>query len=147
MIVYGKEGRNYYYSMMQTDTAPMYNTKDINKIIAYVITKSNKNLYNNPGWDLVDAMEKNSGIIDTLDMNTLDDSLKTKSRTALKKIVENNSAERKRIRERITDLSAKQEKYIREEKEKRKVTDPQTLETEIEKIIREQVKRVNMKIQ
>jgi hypothetical protein len=145
LIVYGKEGESFYHSMMQADTAATYNMNDINKIIGYVVTRSNKNLYNNPKWDLIDAMEKDAGIIDTLDLKTLDDSLKTKSRKDLKQIVERQSIERKRIRDQIADLSVKQEKYVKEEKTKS--IEPQTLESEIEKIIREQVKRVNMKIE
>jgi hypothetical protein len=146
LIVYGKEGGKFYKSAMQSDTAAEFGLGDPSKITRYVVTKSNKNLYNNPKWDLVDAMEKNEGIIDTLDMNTLSDSLKTKSRTELKRIVTANTDERKRIRERITDLSVKQEKYIKGEKERTNATEPQTLESEIEKIIREQVSRVKMKI-
>lgn len=143
-IVYGEEGKNYYHSMRQADTVAQYDMNDMNKISRYIVVKSNKNLNSNPNWDLIDAMEKNAGIIDTLNMKYLDDSLKTKSRTALKKIVESKTAERKFIRERIADLSLKQERYIKEKKDK--TTEPQTLETEIERIIREQVSRVNMKI-
>ena len=145
LIVYGKEGESLYHSMMQADTAATYNMKDVNKIIGYVVTRSNKNLYNNPKWDLVDAMEKDAGIIDTLDLKTLDDSLKTKSRKELKQIVERQTIERRRIRDQIADLSVKQEKYVKEEKTKS--IEPQTLESEIERIIREQVKRINMKIE
>jgi len=146
-IAYGLGGKKYYNSMVQMDTMAVYNLIDPTKISQFVVVKSNKNLNNNSDWDLVDALEKNARIIDTLDMNNLDDSLKTKSRKELKKIVEGTAAERKRIQNLIADLSVKQEKFIKAEKEKLKTNEPQTLESEIERIIREQVKRVNMKIE
>ncbi|NOT50939.1 MAG: VWA domain-containing protein [Chitinophagaceae bacterium] len=145
LIVYGIEGRHYYNSMMQSDTMAVYNLNDPTKITQYVIVKANSNLVSNPKWDLVDAIEKNPMIIDTLDMNTLDDSLKNKSRKELKQIVKQRGFERNHIRARIVELSIKQEKYIKAEKERLK--EPRTLESEIEKIIREQVGRVKMKIE
>jgi hypothetical protein len=143
-IVYGRDGGKYYNSMMSADTMAAYNLVDPTKISKYVVVKSNRNLNSNPEWDLVDAMEKNPGIIDTLNMKTLDDSLKNKSRKELKQIVQVKASERKNIRDQIAELSLKQEKYVKEEKEKMK--EPQTLESEIERIIREQVTRVKMKI-
>ena len=146
-IAYGFGGKSYYNSMVQMDTMAAYNLNDPTKVSQFVVVKSNKNLNNNSDWDLVDALEKNAGIIDTLDMNNLDDSLKTKSRKEVKKIVEGTASERKRIQNLIAELSLKQEKFIKAEKEKLKANEPQTLESEIERIIREQVKRVNMKIE
>lgn len=146
-IVYGFGGKKYYNSMVQMDSTAVYNLNDPTKISQFVVVKSNKNLNNNSEWDLVDALEKNAGIIDTLNMNNLEDSLKTKSRKELKKIVEASAAERKHIQSQIADLSIKQENFIKAEKEKLKTDEPQTLESEIERIIRAQVKRVNMKIE
>jgi hypothetical protein len=145
-IVYGYNGRQIYNSMLQADTLAIYNIVDPTKLSEYIIVKSNKQLNSNPDWDLVDAIEKNASIIDTLDMKTLDDSLKTKSRIEVKKFVEKMATERKQIRNQITELSVKQENFIKAEKEKLKTNEPQTLESEIERIIREQVKRVNMRI-
>jgi len=151
-IVYGRKGRLYYESMLHADTLPIYNIVDPTKADSFVlsqsfIVRSNKNLYSNPQWDLVDAIETNPGIIDTLDMTTLDDSLKTRSRKELRKVVETTTAQRKKIQDQIAELALKQEKFIKAEKEKQKANEPQTLESEIERIIREQVKRVNMKIE
>jgi len=146
-IAYGFGGKKYYNSMLQMDTMAVYNLNDPTKMSQFVVVKSNKNLNNNSEWDLVDALEKNAGIIDTLNMDNLEDSLKTKSRKELKKIVEASAAERKHIQSQIADLSIKQENFIKAEKEKLKTNEPQTLESEIERIIREQVKRVNMKIE
>ena len=146
-IVYGEEGRKYYNAMTQADSIAVYSLNDPTKLSQYAIVKSNKNLNSNPNWELIDAMEKDSSIIYKVEMKTLDDSLKNKSRKQLKQIVEANLMERRRIQNQVKELSLEQEKYIKAEKEKLKSNEPQTLESEIEAIIREQVKRVNMKIQ
>ena len=109
-IVYGVSGRQLYNSMLQADTLAIYNLVDPTKLSNYIVVKSNRQLNSNPDWDLVDALRKNVNIIDTLDMKTLDDSLKNKNRSELKKIVETTGAERKRIQDRIAELSLKQEK-------------------------------------
>jgi len=144
-IVYGRFGQEYYNSRMQTDSMAVYDLNDPTKISQYAVVSANKNLISNPSWDLVDAIEINPYVIDTLDMKTLDDSLKNKSRSNLRKVVEQKLFERKKIRARIMELAVKQEKYIKAEKEK--INEPQTLESEIERIIREQVKRAKMVIQ
>jgi len=147
-IVYGPQGFIKYGEMLQADTIAVYgNLMDPTKVVQYAIVKSNKVLNTHPDWDLVDAYEKNPAILDTVDMKTVADSLRTKSRDELKKIVQSTAAEKKRVQEEIAWLAIKQEKFIKLEKEKRKANEPPTLESEIERIIREQVKRVNMKIQ
>jgi hypothetical protein len=145
-IVYGEKGKEYYKTMLQNDTAAVYNLNDPTKITQYVVVKSNRVLNTNPAWDLLDAMEKDPSIIDKVDMKTLDDSLKNKSRLQLKQIAETTLAKRRLIQNHVKELSLKQEIYLKAEKEKLKSNEPQTLESEIEVIIREQVKRVNMKI-
>ena len=47
----------------------------------------------------------------------------------------------------IQAVSAKRMVYINEERARKANNNTQTLETEVEKIIREQVKRFNMKIE
>ena len=145
-IAYGIEGRKYHYSMLQADTNAVYDLNDPAKITKYVISKVNPRFDNNANWDLVGALEKNPAIIDTLNLATLDDSLRTKTRKDVKKIVEANAIERKRIQDQIAELSRKQGDFLKSEREKLKVNEPRTLESEIERIIREQVKRANMKL-
>jgi hypothetical protein len=104
-IYYGVEGYEKLQAMRQMDTVPDYDIKDINKSIGYVVVKSNKNLYNRAGWDLIDANEKDSTIIDNVDMTTLPDNLKNKNRKELKQIVKAKSEERSSIRKKITELN------------------------------------------
>ena len=146
-IYYGDEGYDRLQAMRQMDTVPQYDVKDINKIMGYVVVKSDKKLYNRSQWDLIDAYEKDISIIEKVDMKTLPDSLKNKTRYDLKKVVEAKAAERSVIRKKIAILNTQRNAYISAEKSRLKIDDPLTLKSEIEKTIREQVKRFKMKVQ
>ena len=146
-IPYGDRGSQYLESMQQADTIAVESVSDPSKIMSYIVVKSDKNLNNHSEWDLVDAMEKDSTIIDKVEMKTLPDSLKNKSRSQLKEIVLAKSAERKTIRTEINTITAKQDDFIAREKAKSKIKDPQTLGSEIERMIKQQVSRFKMKIE
>ena len=76
------------------------------------------------------------------------DSLKTKSTAEIKKIVDNKSKERSSIQKEIANINIQRDAYIAAEKAKKadNKNNAPTLETEVEKIIKEQAKRFNMKI-
>ncbi|HEX2628331.1 MAG TPA: vWA domain-containing protein [Chitinophagaceae bacterium] len=109
--------------------------------------KGKKELYNNAGWDLVDAYETDKEAVKKVDVKTLPDSLKTKSREELTKIIETKANERASIQKQIVETNALREKFITAEKVKAATNNTQTLETEVEVIIRAQAKRFNMTIQ
>jgi len=109
--------------------------------------KGNRSLYDNSGWDLVDAYEKDKSVIKKVDMTTLPDSLKNKSRAELETIVDNNNKQRSLIQKEIATISVQRETYISAERAKAAGNQTATLETEVEKIIKEQVRRYNMIIQ
>jgi hypothetical protein len=112
-----------------------------------VSVKGNSKLYNNSTWDVVDANGADSTFAAKVDMKTLPDSLKNKSRAELLEIVKAKSAERAAVQKEIQTMYTQREIYINNEKAKGSTkNNDQTLETEIEKIIREQVKRFNMVI-
>lgn len=98
---------------------------------------------------MVDANGSDEKFIEKLDKKTLPDSLKNKSTEELKKIVKLKSEQRAAIQKQITAASAEREDYITKEKAKNATDKSQTatLETEIEKIIKNQAKRYNMVIQ
>ena len=109
--------------------------------------KGQSKLYRNSQWDLVDASIDDSTFVDRVDMKTLPDSLKTKSRAELKQIVEIKKQERTAIQNQITSLSNERSKFIAEEKKNRAAANNQpTLQTETEKIIIQQARRYNMLI-
>ena len=107
--------------------------------------KGNRGLYDNSGWDLVDAYEKDKSVVQKVDMKTLPDSLKNKSRAELERIVDNNNKQRSAIQKQILDAAAQRESFIAKERAKNAGTTA-TLETEVEKIIKQQAVRFNMVI-
>jgi hypothetical protein len=144
-LSYGASGYYNYSMQAQAD----FNSIQTNKASALKRTevKGKSNLYKNSGWDLVDASTDDSSFIARVDMKTLPDSLKTKSRAELKQIVEVKKQERTAIQNQITTLSNERSKFLAEEKKKRATTNNQpTLQTETEKIIIQQARRFNMLI-
>ncbi len=113
-----------------------------------IAVKGNGALYRNDSWDLVDASKSDSSFIDKLDIKTLPDSLRIKTREQLRQLVEVKNNERGVIRNEITKLSQQREVYLVNERKKRAAqNNAVTLETEVEKTIRVQALKYNMVIQ
>ncbi len=119
--------------------------------IKRVTVKGKKELYKNESWDLVDAKEKEGdAVLDKLDKKALPDSLKNKTKEELKALVNQKSAERSNVQNEITRLNAQRDAYIAAERVRNinnKNDAGTTLETEVEKTIKEQARRFNMKIE
>jgi len=129
---------------MDTQNTQLSTASGIKRISA----KADRNLYYNRSWDLVDAKNDDKDILKKIDYKTLPDSLQNKDKEQLEAIIKQKSNERASIQNEIKTVSERRELYINEEKAKRaKGNAAQTLETEVEKIIREQAKRFNMKIE
>jgi hypothetical protein len=111
-----------------------------------VAVKGQANAYRNSGWDLVDAVEDDSSFIEKVELKTLPDSLKNKTRAQIKQVVVAKQQERSLIRKEITKLNGQRENFLVEEKKRRAGNSVQTLESETEKMIRQQAKRYNMTI-
>lgn len=115
--------------------------------IARIKTKANAKVYDNSKWDLVDANSKGLFAEAVADKDNLPDSLKNKTKEEIKVIVEEKAKERAAVNQQINDLNAKRDAYIAEERKKAAATKQEnTLETEVEKIIKEQAKRYRMQI-
>ena len=123
----------------------------VNRYVASnrIAAKANAGLYDNRSWDLVDATKKDAKFIDKVDIRTLPDSLKGKKKDEIAKIVIAKSEERTLIQKEILSVNAEREKFIKEERKRRMAANvkSETLETEVEKIIVEQAKRFNMKVE
>jgi hypothetical protein len=145
-IAYGSTGKVNYEKQAQVDKM----NYSLNKSTAAkrVAVKGKKEIYNNSTWDLVDASANDSTIITKVDVKTLPDSLRSKSQAQLKQIVKAKSNERTQLQKDIAALSVKRDTYIAAEKAKNTTRNSQTtLESEVEKIIRQQAKRFNIVIQ
>ena len=146
-IAYGYAGAGKQAKQVQMDMANESMSKSAG--LKRIKSKSNEAVYNNASWDLVDAKDKEGdGVFDKLDKTQLPDSMKTKSTAEIKKIIDNKSKERSSVQKEIANINVQRDAYIAAEKAKKadNKNNAPTLETEVEKIIKEQAKRFNMKI-
>jgi hypothetical protein len=146
-IAYGYDGFAYQSKQVRMDVANTTMSKEAG--MKRIKAKSSAKVYQNAHWDLVDANANGDFNFKTLDKKNLPDSLKNKSVAEIEKIVDEKSKERSNIQKEITTLNTQRDAYIITEKAKNaaKINNAATLETEVEKIIKEQARRFNMKIE
>lgn len=145
-ITYGTRGQELYYKQQQMDAANSAMSKKA--AIKRTETKSNSKVYNNAGWDLVDRVGDSEAEIEKIDKKTLPDSLQNKTTAQLKVIVSEKKKERAAIQKKIIELNKQRQQYINDQKSKTTTgTAVTTLETEVERIIKEQVKRFKMTVE
>ncbi len=143
---YGAQASYFSANQVRVDAMNYRTSKSVG--LKRISVKGKKELYKNAQWDLVDAAKDSATFLDKLDAKTLPDSLKTKTKDELKLLVNQKATERSNIQTEIANNSIQRDKYIAAEKAKLANTGTvATLETEIEKIIKEQAKRFNMTIQ
>lgn len=145
-ISYGARGQELYDKQQKMDVANSAMSKKA--AIKRAETKSNSKVYNNATWDLVDRVGESDAEIEKIDKKTLPDSLQNKTTAQLKVIVNEKKKERAAIQTKIIDLNKQRQQYINDQKNKTAgSTTVTTLETEVERIIKEQVKRFKMKVE
>ncbi len=145
-IAYGVSGNSKQNSQKNIDGKNIALDKSV--AVKRATVKSNKALYKNESWDVVDKFENDKEIISKINKSTLTDSLRNKSDAELQKIVIQKKKERDDIQKQITSLNTSRDKFIVTEKSKVKnQNNKATLETEIEKIIRKQAKEFKMVIE
>jgi hypothetical protein len=117
--------------------------------------KGNAATYNNKEWDMIDRYAADTSevrnisdpnkISEYIVTRALPDSLRGRSVEEVQKFIIEKKAERERVNSEIQDLIRKREIFVAEEKKKlAAATNVATLETEVEKIIKQQVKRSGM---
>jgi hypothetical protein len=144
-VTYGYAGASSFARQAEMDVQNAQKSKKAGLDRAAV--KASGALYRNSTWDLVDAYKNDTTILSNIDKKTLPDSLKNKTAKELAAVVNEKAKERGLIQDEITRLNVLRNNYIAEEKKKRATANTATLETEVEKIIREQAKRYNMVIE
>jgi hypothetical protein len=145
-VYYGSRGALQYEALHQRDTVPVTDSNDPSKIIKYRLVRADARFYDDSGWDLVAESEKDKNAVEKVDKKTLPDSLKNKSTAELQQIIAAKSEERRSIKKRIETLDKQRDDYILAERKKAGFNAAQTLGVAIEKIIRGQVTRFNMRI-
>ncbi len=145
-VSYGYAGAANYAKQANMDDANITISKSVG--IKRANAKAQKNIYKNTSWDLVDAYEADSMAISKVDKKTLPDSLKNKTKEEITIIVKEQQNKRAAVQNEMQTLNTKREAYLVEERKRRSSnTNEATLETEVEKIIKLQAKRYNMKIE
>jgi hypothetical protein len=144
-ITYGARGQQYFSKQKEMDQANEMVSKKAGILRAEA--KSNSKVYNNATWDLVDRVGDNEAEIEKIDKKTLPDSLQNKTTAQLKVIVNAKKKERAVIQTKIISLNQQRQQYINDQKKKGGGATVATLETEVERIIKEQVKRFKMKVE
>ncbi|GAA4344889.1 hypothetical protein [Flaviaesturariibacter amylovorans] len=149
-IAYGRVGASGFMSMETADVANVAHSRKT--AAARIAVKGKKSLYKNVQWDLIDAAtdDKQGDSIYVAKMNRseLPDSLKKKSNAELLRLVRAKNAEREAVRQAIEKTSAEREQWLAAERRKRaQQTNEATLETEMEKILKEQAGRFGYRIQ
>ena len=147
-IAYGAGGKDK--QVMQAEMDSKNYTLNKSAAANRVAVKGQSNLYKNNSWDLVDAAaaSPNEDITKNLDRKALADSLQSKTPAELKKIISLKSKERSAVQKEIVSVNAQREKFLIEERKKNAaINKVATLETAMEKIIKEQAGLYNMKIQ
>ena len=142
---YGSQGSAGAAAQVAADEMNYKMNKSVE--VKRITVKGKKELYNNTTWDMVDASEKDKNFAQKVDMKTLPDSLKGKSRKEIQQVIDKKTAERAQIQKEIETINTSREVYLANEK-KKAATNNQTatLEAEIEKIIKKQAGRFKMLI-
>jgi hypothetical protein len=145
-VTYGALGADNQLKQATMDTENAKLSKGV--AAKRAAAKANGAIYRNSTWDLVDAANDDKDFIAKVDMKTLPDSLKNKSREQLQVIVNQKKAERSAIQGQIQELNKQRDAFIAAERAKNAAaTKEATLETEVEKTIKTQAQRFNMKIE
>ena len=142
---YGSQGAAGAAAQVAADEMNYKMNKSVE--VKRITVKGKKELYNNTTWDMVDASEKDKNFAQKVDLKTLPDSLKGKSRKEIQQVIDKKTAERAQIQKEIETINTSREVYLANEK-KKAATNNQTatLEAEIEKIIKKQAGRFKMLI-
>jgi hypothetical protein len=144
-IGYGALGAENHSRQVEVDKLNFAVSSDV--AAQRVTAKGKSNVYDNRSWDLIDANKNDSSFITKMDKKMLPDSLKNKTPEQLKAYVQQKADERVAIQKEIAIISDKRNNYIAEQKAKATTnTTEKTLESEVERTIKEQARRFNLKI-
>jgi hypothetical protein len=156
-LVYGNTG---YESANRQQEVDKMNMKSRKAALGRIAVKGKESVYVNSTWDMADAYKADSTVlfdkkgkpvpVSVYNSNgqLVADSLKGKTAVEVKQFIESKNTERSNIQNQITQVSIQRTNYLADERRKRtQETNAATLETEIERILKEQAKRYNMKIE
>ncbi len=142
-VAFGAQAEQMQLKQAQQDA--LNTTKSRKAGLDRAEAKANAAVYRNDSWDLVDADADGKFDYSKIVKADLPDSLRNYNTAQLKQHVAAKAAERKAIREKITDLSKKRTEYIAEYKKRdAAANNTPTLETEMNNMLRQQAQRFNI---
>ncbi|MCK8522408.1 VWA domain-containing protein [Aquimarina sp. D1M17] len=114
-IYYGSRGAQKRSMQMEQDrNAKSYSEANS---VSRAVSKSS-GFYKNESWDLIDAAKEDDFELEEIAEEQLPQELKGKSKGELKKHIEEKSAKRKEIQQKIQELNKKRTTYIKENRKK-----------------------------
>jgi len=140
-VYYGAEGVSKYADQSSMDKSNF--EMGVAVAAKRIAVKSKSGLYKNTNWDLVDAYNNDSLVLEKIDLKTLPKEFQNKSRAELKAIVKVKNDTRSKLQKDISEINIKREAFVLKQKES-SIKNVATLETEVERIIKSQAKRFNM---
>lgn len=143
-VAYGTRGEEA--AMMQAEVDKKNFGLSMAAGASRVEAKARGSVYKNESWDLVDAMQTDSIAVMRLHKDALPESMRNMSKDEIVAALAHKAKERGMVQKKIAEVSAKRNEYINRERQISPKGSP-TLQTEMEKIIREQVQSYNMKVQ
>ncbi len=105
------------------------------------ITKAQKDLYRNAGWDLVDAVAEGKARIEDLKDEDLPEEMRKMTVEERKAYVEKKRKERAELQKKINDLNEQRKKYVAQKMKELSGKGEDTLDSAMIKAIREQAKK------
>ena len=110
-------------------------------------TKSQKKMYNNATWDMVDAVEEDEAMIEEVEEEALPEEMQEMDMEERKAYVTEKSEERTKIQKEIQEISEKRTKYIAEKRKEAAVDTDNTLDGVMLKTVREQAQSNGFKFE
>lgn len=139
-IGYGRKGREKKLRQSKQDkNAAHYGTANM---VERAASKSQA-VYKNDDWDLVDAMEKDEKVMETVEEEQLPEEMQKMTKKERKAHVAKKQKERRAIQSKIKELNKKRQVFIEAERSKTKAT--QTLDNVMLKAVRKQAESKKFK--
>jgi hypothetical protein len=142
-LPFGSRGVDGYAAQASADKQNLAYSRS--QGVKRISAKAKGKVYRNDSWDLVDAQSNDSLFIERLDSLSIPENLRNQSRAAIKQYVAGLQISRTGIQQEIAKINNQREAYIRTHEKNSPVQEP-TLQSALEKIIREQVEQHNMHI-
>ena len=141
-LAYGYEGKKMKVRQEVQDANAMSMGEQV--YLNRAVSKSSK-MYRNTGWDLVDAYDSDSVIVDNLSDSQLPEELKGKAKQEIKSFLKKKMQERKIIQKQIMDLNLKRDEYIAKKRKKMAESDNKSLDDVMIDAVKEQASRKNFR--